>query len=319
MSIDVSGYSPDPPQAQAGGGGGGVTNRYNNSAVPSYDQWMYEGLYVGSQRVRERVRDTQHGSGGKGLDEVSSHATGRVDRVPYMATPFALLQAFDSMSQPEYQKFKNKLVAAGFVSTSASPVDVRDAWAGILRDVQSSNTQRKTPMSPFEFLNALIKKNGIDPKDIPNTADYDPAAQLAANQFQPSTSKVTSVYDLAPEDAEQMLTQMLQSKLGRDPSKAELEDFVDTVKARALANPTTVTTKTRQGDLSGQAGPGTQVEVAQQGDQTISTVRSISQGFDQNNVAAIADRRAENAPDYASYQAVATYMPALLQALGSTV
>lgn len=307
-TIDLSGIPTGSP-----GGGGGATNMFNqSSAVPSYDQWMYASVFVGWGK--ESVRSTQHGSGGKGLEEAPSHTT----RAPQFVTPFALLQTFDSMSQAEYQKFKNKLVAAGFVSSSASPVDVRTEWASILKDVQGAQMTGAN-VTPFEFLNSLIKKNGIDPKDIPSTADFDPAAQLAANQFQPSTSKVTSVYDLAPEDAEQMLTQMLQSKLGRDPSKAELEDFVDTVKARALANPTTVTTKTRQGDLSGQAGPGTQVEVAQQGGQTISTVRSISQGFDQNNVAAIADRRAENAPDYASYQAVATYMPALLQALGSTV
>lgn len=306
-SIDLSdipsggGSAPSPS--------GGATNMFNqSSAAPYYEQWMYNQIFFGWQKAPSQAKPgTDIPVKGKG-------------KVPRWATPFQLLQIFDSMSQPEYQKFKNKLVAAGFVSKDAMPADVRDVWKGVLSDVQQANAQGVN-VSPLEFLNSLIKKNGIDPKDIPGKQGWDPtqAAGAAGDGFTPSTSTVKSVYDLDPADAEDMLTQMLQQKLGRDPSKGEVEDFVDAVKSRALQDPTTVTTRTSRGDLSGQAGPGTQVEVIRQGGKAYSTVTSVNEGFDEDNVARIAERRARNAPDYASYQATATYFPAFLQALGSTV
>lgn len=307
--IDLSGLPTQGGGASAPPpGGGGATNMFQQAGVPYYDQWLHSPIYMGMGGVKP---------GGKGASLVTP-SEARGVKLPSQATPFQLLSVFDAFGQTEYQKFKNKLVAAGFVSKDADPVQVRTVFAGVLRDVQSANLAGQS-ITPFEFINSLIKKNGLDPKKIPGDRDWDPTAELAAAQFQPTTSKVTSVYDLDPADAEDLLTKTLSGVLGRDPSKAEIEDFVDAVKARALADPTTMVSKTRRGDLSGQAGPGTQVEVTSQGDQTFSTVTSLNQGFDENDMARIAERRAKAAPDYASSQAISTYFPAFLSALGATV
>ena len=280
-----------------------------SSGVAYHDQWLHQQIMLG---MGGRQSTTKPGT---------TDIPVKGGRAPMMATPFALLQTFDAMSQAEYQKFKNKLVAAGFVSKDSFPSDVRDVWAGILSDVQSAQAMG-AKVTPFQFLNSLIKKNGFDPKDIPGKAGWDPTEAATAAQgdgFTPSTSTVKSVYDLDPADAEDLLKQTLAQKLGRDPSREEVEDFVDAVKARALQDPSTVTTRSRRGDLSDQAGPGTQVEVIRQGGKAYSTVTEVTVGFDEQDAMRIADRRAQNAPDYASYQAVSTYFPALLSALGSTV
>jgi hypothetical protein len=282
----------------------------NSNVVPSYDQWMYGQLFVGWNT--KDTRTSQHGSGGKGLEEAPSHKS----RFPHYKTPFAMLQAFDAFSTAEYVKFKNKLVAAGFVSSEADPVQVRQTYASILKDVQQAQMQGVN-VSPFGYVNSLIKKNGFDPTKIPAKKDWNPATSAAG--FKPSTQTVTSVYDMDGAQAEAMLTQTLQQALGRDPSKAEIEDFVDAVKTRALEDPSTQTTRTMRGDRSGLADNNTQVSVTTQGGKSYSTIQSVNDGFGQDEAALLAQKRAENAPDYASSQAVGTYFPALLQALGSTV
>lgn len=303
--IDLSGLPTQGGGASAPPpGGGGATNMFQQAGVPHYDQWLHSPIYMGM--------------GQKSVTKPGSTDIPIKTKAPNQATPFQLLQVFDAFSQAEYQKFKNKLVAAGFVSVDADPVQVRTVFTSVLRDVQSANLAGHN-ITPFQFINSLIKKNGLNPKKIGSDKDFDPTAQVAGAGFQPSTSTVKSVYDLDPADAEDLLRQTLSAKLGRDPSGEEIEDFVDAVKARALNNPTTVTTRQRRGDLSGQAGPGTQVEVIRQGGETYSTVTSVNEGFDEQDMARVAERRARNAPDYASYQAVSTYFPALLSALGSTV
>lgn len=299
------------PSGPPPGGGGPATGTFaQSSQVPHWDQWLTEKvIWMGHQTQGSRKSKAKPGT--------DIPVKGGF-RTPVYGTALQFLMAFRDMNNAEFQKFKNQLVAAGFVSKDADPVTVEESVRGILNDVYSAN-KMGAKLSPQQYINSMIRKNGLDPKKIPNDKDWDPAAELAAAQFQPSTSKVTSVYDLDPADAEDLLTQTLSGVLGRDPSKAEIEDFVDAVKARALANPTSVVTKTRRGDLSGQAGPGTQVQVTSQGGETFSTVTSVDEGFDEQDMARIAERRAKAAPDYASSQAVSTYYPALLSALGATV
>lgn len=313
--MDTGGFDVTPPSgggASAPPSGGAATNmRQSSISVPHYDQWMHSPIFVGWEKANRGPSKRKPGT----KDIPVKTGTGRQ---PVWGTPFQLLQIFRNMGPAAYQEFKNKLVAAGFVSKDAMPADVEAVWRGVLQDVQQANGQNVN-ISPTEYLHSLIKKNGLDPKDIPKTKDWDPTAAIAGAQFQPSTSKVTSVYDLDPADAEDLLTATLSGVLGRDPSKAEIEDFVDAVKARALADPTTETTRVRRGDLSSQAGPGTQVEVTTQGGKSVSTVSSIDYGFSQSDAERLARRRAEAAPDYASSQAVSTYFPAFLDALGATV
>lgn len=304
--IDLSGI-PTAGGASGAPASGGQTSMFN-TAAPAVTQAAQ--VFVGWKKKQQPGRS--YGGAGKALDpEPDTHGV----RVPEYKSIFQMLQAFDAFSTAEYQKFKNKLVAAGIISSDASAAYVRTKYETLLNDIMDAQAQGVS-VTPFGFVNSLIKKNGIDPTKVPNKKDWDPTAAAA---FQPSTTKTTSVYDMDGAQAEQLLTQTLQQALGRDPSKAEIEDFVDAVKSRALADPSTQVTQTRRGDRSGLADANTQVQVQTIGGKSYSTIQTVNDGFGQDDAALLAQKRAENAPDYASYQAVATYMPALLQALGSTV
>lgn len=238
-----------------------------------------------------------------------------ITKQPIMLTPIQLLASFDQFGRKDYLRFRNLLIAAGLVSETADAASVRGAYQSIIYeaiDMQAGGIM----MSPMQLVKNLIRKNGLNPAKI--GADEDYMASLKETQ-KPSSQTTTSVYDLTPEDAKATLEAAIQQKLGRAPTAAEIEDFVAAAQTRARNNPTEVTERFIPGKAVG-GDAGDQVTVQREGGQVVgSTVTSVNQGFDADNVARMAERRAENAPDYASYQAVSQYFPAFLSALGSTV
>lgn len=114
------------------------------------------------------------------------------------------------------------------------------------------------------------------------------------------TTKASSVDFLSPEDARGLVRSTLQQELGRDPTEAEYEDFVAALRTAQERNPNTVTTTTTT-DASGNV--------------TSSHSRS-SGGVD---AASFLANRVQDSPEYAEWQAVGTYAPALFSALGSAI
>lgn len=215
--------------------------------------------------------------------------------VPKVKTVAELLSEFDNLSHKDYLAFKNKLIAAGYASDSYGPSDIRRVYQSLLSDVydmQGAGAQ----LTPTAYLNNLIRMNGFDPHKVGS------GSTVGSSQPKTWTNTSNSVYDLTPDNARATLRQALQAKLGRDPTEAEIRDFIDAAQTRAADNPSTSTT-TYHTDASGNTTSNTTTQA----------------GFSDARLQEMALRRARQAPDYAKYQAASTYYPALVSALGATV
>lgn len=295
-------YDPSAPT-----GGGPSTNMAAGS--PAYGVQTVAPIFVGYERTRaaqvpsdpqERklFGDPLRTSGGK---------------TPILLTRTQLLSAFDQFSRKDYLRFRNLFIAAGLVSPEADAPTVRSAYASLLgeaEDMQAGGAM----VSPMTLVKNLIRMNGLDPKKIGADEDY---MKAVTDSAKPQSQSTTTVYDLAPEDAKSILEQAIEQKLGRAPTPEEVEDFIAAAQTRAENNPTRVTQKFIPGQAGGE---GDEVTVQREGGQVVgTTVTNVNEGFDEADVARMAEETAEAAPDYASYQAVSQYFPALVQALGSTV
>lgn len=292
----MAGMEPFDPGVVPSGGGGGYGTSLLNSAAPAA-AYVQQPMFVGWAKTPGRLNRGDL-SRGRGLEETEPSVPGDHERNPVLLTPFQLLQAFDGFNRDEYLRFRNKMIAAGLVPDQATAIDVRDTYEKLLDQVGQLQQQGAYELSPMDFVNNLIRQNGFNPKDIKATEDF----SASGGEPKTWTNTQNSVYDLTPQVARQTLEQAVQQKLGRAPTQAEMEDFIDAARTRAENNPTVVTTEGST-DASGNT----------------TTTTHATPGFGAEQAASMAERRAENAPDYKSYQAVATYFPALMSALGSTV
>lgn len=132
-----------------------------------------------------------------------------------------------------------------------------------------------------------------------------------------STSVSRDIMD--PNDAMALTRAMLQRELGRDPTKAEFEDFIGAVQAAQAAHPTrtrsTVSSETTTTSTLNKKGRVTDTDT----DTTNSSSSTRHAGITSAGINDILLRKARANPDWAEWQAVGTYAPALFQALGATV
>lgn len=301
-------YDPSAPSGPATNRGTQMAQQYGAPGKSS------TALWVGSGKSR---RPTTAPTGGRSIDgmsgreEFQSGAYSTASREDIFLTPVQLLSAFDQFDRKDYLKFKNLLVAAGLTSEAADAMSVRGAYQQLIYeaiDMQAGGIK----VSPMQLVKNLIRKNGLDPSKIGSDEKFS-----VADAMKPQSQVTTSVYDLTPEDARTTLEQAIQQKLGRAPTEEELEDFITAAQTEAAANPTVQRTRVIPGaaDVSGD-----QVSVQREGGEAVATtVTNTTQGFGAEDVARMAVNRAENAPDYASYQAVSQYFPALVQAFESTI
>ena len=112
---------------------------------------------------------------------------------------------------------------------------------------------------------------------------------------------------LNPKDAKALTKAVLQQELGRDPTQGEYEDFLSALNAAERENPdVSHTTSTYRLD------PVTQSPY-------LAKQRTVTQqGISEAGLAQVAQEQAQRNPNWAEWQAMGTYVPALLQALGST-
>lgn len=233
-------------------------------------------------------------------------------------TPTAILMELMNLPREEFLKVRNRLIAAGIVSVGAEPAQVLSAYKSLLSNVGAMQ-DAGTVITPDEYIDSLIRLNGNDPEKIGGAEDY---GEPGAESPQPFTQTEKSVYDLSPEDARAVLEQSIRQLVGRDPTEEEIEDFINAAQTKAMNNPATIT---RQFTPGGTGFEGESSSVTSSGGETVqqtadgTLVTRENPGFGDADVTRMAERAARSAPDYASYQAVATYFPAFLNALGSTV
>jgi hypothetical protein len=203
----------------------------------------------------------------------------------------ALVQELSNMSDPqEMQGLQQALYGAGFYGT-AKPESIGwgfldqktvDAYTELLID--SARDGRAAGLSWEGYLGLRLKTRT---EGIPGITDQDGAGGSGGPQTR--TSRV--VQEIDPGSA----TAAFRAAIGRNPSGAELDNFMAHYNSTMKAN-ARVTTTTDDG----------------MGNQS----STVTGGYDEQQAAREA---AMEDDDFASYQAVATYMPALQQALRGSV
>lgn len=144
-------------------------------------------------------------------------------------------------------------------------------------------------------VNNLLVENGKMNGRIVGEEDVDLSGTVVRKY------KSTSIID--PMDARELTRAMLQNELGRDPSEAEYEDFVSALQAAQRKDPD-ITTETTVLNEEG--------EVESQNSVT-------QQGIGAAGLQQLALQRAQSNPNWAEWQAMGIYAPALFDALGTTV
>lgn len=236
---------------------------------------------------------------------------------------------FEYMSKEKKQTLAKQLFMAGFLSKpDANLMDLQDAYANLLSSAAARYAQGQQ-VTPEQLLDRNIRYNlaaaGVDAGgkysdkntnkwfqrllgagDKTDLAKSAGAAAKRAPEVDLSGTYVTknkSVDIWSPEDAQGLIRSVLRRELDRDPTQAEFEEFVSTLQAKQKANPA-VTTTTQTTDKTGRVT----------GNTSVTRGGLTSQGIEE-----IATRDAQSKPGWAEWQAMGTYFPALMDALGSAV
>jgi len=287
-------------------------------------------VYLG-MGVRGGVDDTPRGFG--------SEPTG--PQVPSTRTIDSLLRDFEQMGRREQRRLALLLTLGGFagsVSLEDAGKAARDmtltetlnAYLALLNDAAGryAHGQKITPEQlleqnvayrlprganwdgSFSGLQEIFAENDIDiPVDALEDEEKPKDLSGTFTHTQTNTSVSRDVMD--PNDAMALTRAMLHRELGRDPTKAEFEDFIGAVQAAQRAHPTRTKTTTTTTSTTNKKG-----RVIDTDNSSSSVTKS---GITQAGIEDILLRRARQNPDWAEWQAVGTYTPALFQALGATV
>lgn len=270
------------------------------------------------------------GYGDDTQDWLVKNPDSRNPELPKIATLQKAIEKFDKMSMTEQRNMLRLLAIGGFAGSisledvdeavaEASQQDARNAYMALLETASDYLMGTGRMVTPDEVLRSAIayrlSGQGIDWNGKFSTFDSGiPKGMLASSSEEsnlPQPGTYTTTYKstdlMNPQDAKGLTRAMLQQELGRDPTQAEYEDFLATLHAAERADPTVTTTTSRY--------------VLDKNDQLRlkSQNTSTQQGIGAEGLAQLALEKAQSDPQWAEYQAVGTYFPALLSALGATV
>jgi hypothetical protein len=164
--------------------------------------------------------------------------------------------------------------------------DVAKVWEQVVKQAAATYSLSGKKVTPWALL-SLRGKSMVNGKPASKT----------------TTSSTIEAMD--PAQAKVMLKNSLAQMLGRDPRQDEIEDFIAKAQTIATQNPN-VTTTTTQFGFDGE--PVSQSSVSRGGSDVVSAKAQLE-----------AERLAENAPDYAQYQAAGVYAPWMFEALSSPI
>jgi hypothetical protein len=238
----------------------------------------------------------------------------------------SLMTEFDYFSTEKKKTLAKQLFMAGFLSKpDANLMDLQQAYGNLL-STAASRYAAGQQISPRKLLEQNIRYNlasaGVHVKgkfsdkntnqwftNLTSGSSSSNLAKAAGAGSKPidqsgtftQTSKSVDIFN--PLDAKDLLRNTLQQQLGRDPSEHEMRDFIDNLTAAARNDPT-ITKNTQTTDKTGRVTNSSQV---------------THQGFDAGAASEMALENAQSKPGWAEWQAVGTYFPAVMQALGSVV
>lgn len=238
-----------------------------------------------------------------------------------------LMQEFEAKSVEEKQELGKLLFMAGYLNASgSSPADafkgttlmeIQSAYGDLLADAAGRFASGQN-ITPDQLLEMNIKFNlsqaGVDTEgqglknasswwnQLNHIAEGDPNDPNSPNftGTKTQTQKHTDIY--SPEDTQALVKAVLQQEMGRDPTRAEMEDFAAALTSAMRSNPSV--SKTTQTYDKGQL---------------VSSNTTTHEGIGAAGLQNLAEEKAQAQPGYAEWQAVGTYLPRLFQELGSAV
>lgn len=331
INMPSTGGTPGASWAAAIQASGGMASP---TSTPATDDPLMAPIYLGQgTRGGGVADDTPHGFG--------STASSPVVHVDSTVTIDSLLAKFEDMKPQEQRRLALLLTLAGFGPSSSiedagskardmTLNDTLNAYLDLLNDAAGryARGQKVTPESlleqniayrlprganwdgSFDGLVDILHENDISTTGI-DSPTADKPKDLSGTRTTTSSNTQISRDVMDPNDAMALTRAMLQRELGRDPTKAEFEDFISAVQAAQRAHPSKTTTKTTNEVTTNKKGRVT--------DSNTTTNQFTHSGISSAGIQDIALRKARANPDWAEWQAVGTYAPALFQALGATV
>lgn len=249
------------------------------------------------------------------------------------AHPDQVLAQFDAAPAKRKKSLARRLAKAGLIPVEPrmgesldaymQRVTMKDIRAGFAAAITQAATAAKldpnTPLSPLKVIDRAVEFNrgilwgdngapgsALQPAGSSSSGGKGGSSSTGAPQRKPGktyteTSKRVDIYN--QRDAEGLARAALENELGRVPTEDEYADFVSTLNAESRANPTTTVTKSVYDKFG-----------------TIKDQRTRTRGgLSESGINAMATEWAEAQPGAAEWQAIGTYFPALLNALGSVV
>jgi hypothetical protein len=312
----------------AGGGGGIPAAGLPTGGLVAPD---VPRVYMG------RTRATFPGAG-EATPRGFGSQTYKVKGVTKESTLEQAMAKFDNMSFSEQRNILRLLAIAGFAGpmtldsiddyvNAASQGDAREAYSLLLETASDYYMNSNRAVTPNDVLRSAVAyrldaygvnwdgnfdtfKGGV-PKAMAKAAAESGGG--AASGYDPAdfpykkTTTSKSIDVLNPKDAKALTRAVLQQELGRDPTQGEYEDFLSALNAAERENPDISRTTTTYKLDPVTEGP----YVAKQ--------RTVTeQGIGEAGLSQVAYEKAQRNPNWAEWQAMGTYFPALLSALGST-
>lgn len=292
--------------------------------------------FVGSSRPAAEAEVVPYVYTGKGEGvRTTGHPTSPVytaSTYDKKATVEDLVRKFERLDRKDQRALAFQLVLAGYTPGKAVKVEdaaeearnmslgeVADAYTNLL-DVAAGRYAVGQKVTPDQILAREIAYR------LPGKVEWDGnlgSLSSALNEAGISTKATEKEEDLAgtftstsrdvtrdimdPNDAMALTRGMLQRELGRDPTKAEFEDFISTIQYAQRVNPTVGTNRLTQTTDS----EGRIIDTK--------SVTNVQQGIGAEGLADVALREARSNPSWAEWQAVGVYGPALEDALGATI
>lgn len=207
-------------------------------------------------------------------------------------TASELVSDFENLDLEKQQTLAIKLWLAGILQdpSKASLFDVQSAYADLL-SAASDRFQRGKLVTPSQLLDNLIRYKHGDEDISSLVGKYRSGGFTETQEPYTRTNEVVDLTD--PDTARGILKQSMSQMLGYEPDKAEFEDFLSVLHSEERDNPVLQTT-----------------HVDAEGNATTTQEGGV-------NAQQQAQEWVEDRPDYAEWQAVATYFPAMQQALGA--
>lgn len=232
------------------------------------------------------------------------------------------MQGLDKLSVSQQHTLYAQLLLAGYGGSIKLPdiktavrlssfQDLYSTYRSFAQDLADHYNQFNGKMTPDDWLKYQIgyrlSAEGIKWNGKLSSLNLNAIFNLA-NQSKDSlagTRTATSVSRdfLNPEDAKSLVRGTLQQELGRDPTQSEFQDFLAAIHQAEAANPNKTTTTTTT-DATGRI---------------VSQNSTTQQGINSAGLGEMALEKAQQQPGWAEWQAMGTYFPALMQALGSAV